>query len=176
MNLDYTRLTHRFSMHLIAMLRRFSLMIPFVKLLLTQDGTAAVRPGKANFTIDDEYGDPSGGGVIRYNPSEGWGQGANCSGCWAMVDKTFAFDQTWHDSTADSGRGSRNMSITFSGRSSYHRSMRHSYNLTGSKWLSRNGRLRVFHSRQSRHHRYYGYRAQYHAGRTSGWHIYPHTQ
>lgn len=68
-----------------------------------------------NHTIDDEYGDSLGGGTIQYTPADGWQQGATCGGCFATPEKVLAFDETWQDSTADSGRGSRELTITFNG-------------------------------------------------------------
>lgn len=72
-----------------------------------------IRAELVNRTIDDEYGDPTGGGSVDYGPN--WEQGNDCVGCAVSPDRSQAFDGTWHDSTANGKRGARNMTITFSG-------------------------------------------------------------
>lgn len=68
-----------------------------------------------NHTIDDQYGDPVGGGVVQYTPADVWNQGATCSSCGATPDKGSTFNQTWHDATADDERPNREMTLTFNG-------------------------------------------------------------
>lgn len=75
--------------------------------------TQVIRAEPVNRSIDDQYGDPFGGGIVQYRSD--WQQGAECGGCFATPDRAFAFNHTWHDSTADGGRGPRELTLTFNG-------------------------------------------------------------
>jgi hypothetical protein len=75
-----------------------------------------VFPTISNVTVDDEYGDEVTGAKPSYSPSEGWSQGANCTGCLAKPDPSQAFSGTWHDGTATPGDPEgRVVNYTFNG-------------------------------------------------------------
>lgn len=71
-----------------------------------------------NVTIDDEFGDIDTRTKPSYNPSDGWTQGANCPGCKAQPNKSFAIDQTWHDAThhPEDPNPERSIDLTFRGK------------------------------------------------------------
>lgn len=100
-----------------AKLFRFSLALALSYLTFT----STTRADPVNRTIDDEYGDSTGGGIVQYTPLDEWGQGAGCtSGCSAKPDKTLALNGTWHDATHDSARPTdKTVNITFHGQSRY---------------------------------------------------------
>ena len=53
-----------------------------------------------NVTVDDINGDPRTGNQFAYFPSlNAWHLGQNCSGCWAHVNASLAYMNTWHDVT-----------------------------------------------------------------------------
>lgn len=77
----------------------------------------------ANFTIDDQDGDELTSVVPTYNPVEYWEQGADCTGCALQPNKSYAFKQTWHDSTYDAVRrpGVISMNLLFNGACGFER-------------------------------------------------------
>lgn len=59
-----------------------------------------IKGGKVNVTIDDQYGDPTTGQVIQYNPPEAWQPGQSCDGCTAKPRPvSSAHNGTWMDAT-----------------------------------------------------------------------------
>ncbi|KAL5490658.1 hypothetical protein ACEPAI_5492 [Sanghuangporus weigelae] len=62
---------------------------------------------QVNVTIDDQYGDPSTGQIIQYNPPEAWSIGQDCAKCSAKPRPiSNAYRSTWMDASYfRSGRG-----------------------------------------------------------------------
>ena len=53
---------------------------------------------EVNVTIDDQYGDPTTGQFILYNPPEAWQNGLDCEACNAKPRPiTNAYNNTWKD-------------------------------------------------------------------------------
>ncbi|EJD06216.1 uncharacterized protein FOMMEDRAFT_18373 [Fomitiporia mediterranea MF3/22] len=73
-----------------------------------------IRGALVNVTIDDQFGDPTTGQVIQYNPPEAWNPGQTCSGCTAKpAPASNAHNGTWTDATffpAGTGIGTTNVS------------------------------------------------------------------
>lgn len=84
--------------------------------LLCFTSTSYTWAEPVNRTIDDEYGDSSGGGSVQYTPSGSWNQGATCSACWAKPDESLAYKGTWHDSTTGTAGVQATLNITFHGQ------------------------------------------------------------
>ena len=74
-----------------------------------------------NVTVDDEQGDSRTGAQPTYAPSDGWSQGATCSGCEVKADPALAFDNTWHDSTVHLGDQPHTITIQFTGILSFNK-------------------------------------------------------
>lgn len=74
-----------------------------------------VSSASVNITVDDEQGDSHTGAKPTYSPSDGWSQGATCSGCQIKANPALAFDNTWHDSTVHLGDQPHTITIQFTG-------------------------------------------------------------
>ncbi|KAH6916756.1 hypothetical protein BKA70DRAFT_310947 [Coprinopsis sp. MPI-PUGE-AT-0042] len=79
-----------------------------------------------NSTIDDGFPDPRTGTTISYIPPEAWNKGGTCEACTARPSATELYNNTWHDSTFNTVRGSNDFpntplsaSVTFSGSAIY---------------------------------------------------------
>ena len=53
---------------------------------------------QVNVTVDDQFGDPSTGQVIQYNPPQAWNKGQDCEACTAKPRPiSNAHKNTWMD-------------------------------------------------------------------------------
>lgn len=85
--------------------------------LLCLTSTSYILAEPVNRTIDDEYGDSTGGGSVQYtlSGSFSWNHGAPCSGCSVQPNQSLVFDGTWHDITAGPDTVQATVNLIFCG-------------------------------------------------------------
>ncbi|EIW53837.1 uncharacterized protein TRAVEDRAFT_66601 [Trametes versicolor FP-101664 SS1] len=71
-------------------------LLVILALTLLQVSATLAAGTRKNVTVDDTNGS-STGVQIAYSPPGAWSVGQNCTACQAKLDKSQAFDGSWHD-------------------------------------------------------------------------------
>ncbi|KAK0506422.1 hypothetical protein EDD18DRAFT_1342731 [Armillaria luteobubalina] len=81
------------STHFVRLASSMRLLLSLLLLALFLSSTLAAL---VNVTVDDQNGDPITQDTISYTPADAWTVSSACNNCFAPVDSSQAWDQTWH--------------------------------------------------------------------------------
>lgn len=92
--------------------------ILFATVLCLSASFSLISATLVNVTVDDSQTN-EGALVIQYTPVDTWNDGPNCPACTAHPNPENTMNETWHDSTHQSGAGEDGLSfatLEFDGR------------------------------------------------------------